>query len=223
MIEVKHVTKVYKGDYFETIALNDVSFVVEDGAFLGILGESGSGKTTLLNLLGGMDRVTRGEIKYSQNDIEQFSAMEMDKFRKNNIAFIFQHFALMNKFSVYENLEATLLARNYRKRERKRIISDILEQFGIEDLQYKYPGQISGGQKQRVAIARAVIMDCPYILADEPTGALDEENTRNVMDMFKDLNKLGKTVIVITHDAVVKEYVDSLLTIKDGKLWKKDD
>lgn len=221
MIRVKHVTKVYKGDYFETKALDAVSFEVADGAFVGILGESGSGKTTLLNLLGGMDRATSGEILYADTDIEGFSAMEMDRFRKKNIAFVFQNFALMNEFSVYENLEAALLARNYKKKDRKQIIGDVLERFGITELQYKYPGQISGGQKQRVAIARAVIMDCPYILADEPTGALDEENTRCVMELFKDLNKSGKTIIVITHDDVVAEYVDCLLTIRDGKLWKE--
>lgn len=221
MIRVNHVTKVYKGDCFETTALDDVSFEVEDGAFVGILGESGSGKTTLLNLLGGMDRATSGEVLYSDTDIEGFSAMEMDRFRKKNIAFVFQNFALMNEFSVYENLEAALLARNYKKKERQRIIRDILERFGITELQYKYPGQISGGQKQRVAIARAVIMDCPYILADEPTGALDEENTRCVMELFLDLKKSGKTIVVITHDSVVAGYADCLLTIRDGKLWEK--
>ncbi|MDE6434067.1 MAG: ABC transporter ATP-binding protein [Lachnospiraceae bacterium] len=221
MIRVNHVTKVYKGDYFKTTALDDVSFEVEDGTFVGILGESGSGKTTLLNLLGGMDRATYGEVLYSDTDIERFSAMEMDRFRKKNIAFVFQNFALMNEFSVYENLEAALLARNYKKKERQRIICDILERFGITELQYKYPGQISGGQKQRVAIARAVIMDCPYILADEPTGALDEENTRCVMELFLDLKKSGKTIVVITHDSVVAGYADCLLTIRDGKLWEK--
>ena len=218
---MRNVTKVYKGDCFETKALDDVSFEVEDGAFVGILGESGSGKTTLLNLLGGMDRATSGEVLYSDMNIEELSATKMDRFRKKNIAFVFQNFALMNEFSVYENLEAALLARNYKKKERKQIISDILERFGITELQYKYPGQISGGQKQRVAIARAVIMDCPYILADEPTGALDEENTRCVMELFEHLKESGKTIVVITHDDMVAGYADYLLTIRDGKLWEK--
>jgi len=221
VIKVKHVTKIYKGDYYETRALDDVSFEVEDGAFVGILGESGSGKTTLLNLLGGMDRATSGKVLYSDNNIEELNAMEMDRFRKKNIAFVFQNFALMNEFSVYENLEAALLARNCRKKERQKRICEILERFGITDLQYKYPGQISGGQKQRVAIARAMIMDCPYILADEPTGALDEKNTGYVMELFKELNESGKTIVVITHDSMVSEYADNLLTIRDGKLWEK--
>lgn len=221
MIRVEHVTKIYKGDCFETKALDDITFEVTDGDFVGILGESGSGKTTLLNLLGGMDRATSGEVLYADTNIEKFSPMEMDRFRKKNIAFVFQNFALMSEFSVYENLEAALLARNYKKKDRQRIINDVLEQFGIADLRYKYMGQISGGQKQRVAIARAVIMDCPYILADEPTGALDEENTKNVMELFKSLNENGKTIVVITHDNVITQYASSLLTIRDGKLWEK--
>ena len=129
-----------------------------------------------------------------------------------------QHFALMDRYTVYENLEAPLLARNVRNRERKEKIKSIAALLDIEDILYKYPTQVSGGQKQRVAIGRTLMVDCQVIYADEPTGALDEENTKNVMDILKYVNDKGRTVVVITHDNKVAEYADRVLTLCDGRI-----
>lgn len=217
MITVKQLNKIYKGALYETQALKDVSFQITDGEFVSVMGDSGAGKTTLLNILGGMDSAASGEVWYNEENILTMNVSQMDKWRKRNISFIFQHFALMEEYSVYDNLEAPLLARNMRKRERKDKINDIAQELGIDGLLYQYPSQISGGQKQRVAIARCVISDCPVILADEPTGALDETNTANVMQLLQGLHKTGKTIIVITHDKKVAEYTNRTIVLKDGQ------
>ncbi len=217
MIRVKNLNKVYKGAMFETEALKDVSFQIEDGEFVAVMGDSGAGKTTLLNILGGMDTEAAGEVWYNEDNILEMNTGQLDKWRKNNISFIFQHFALMEEYLVYENLEAPLLARNVRKKERKEKINNIVKELGIENLLYQYPSQISGGQKQRVAIARCIISDCPVILADEPTGALDEANTGNVMQLLQSLNQTGKTIIVITHDKKVAAYTNRMIVLRDGQ------
>lgn len=217
MIRVKNLNKVYKGAMFETEALKDVSFQIEDGEFVAVMGDSGAGKTTLLNILGGMDTEAAGEVWYNEDNILEMNTGQLDRWRKNNISFIFQHFALMEEYLVYENLEAPLLARNVRKKERKEKINNIVKELGIENLLYQYPSQISGGQKQRVAIARCIISDCPVILADEPTGALDEANTGNVMELLQGLNQTGKTIIVITHDQKVAAYTNRMIVLRDGQ------
>lgn len=218
MITLKNVTKIYKGDLFETVALRDVSLTVKEGEFIAIMGESGSGKTTLLNILGGMDSLTSGEYFLQDMEVHKYKANNLDKIRKKYISFIFQHFALMEEYNVFENIEAPLIARNIKKSERKKRIKEIVEKLGIEELLDKYPGQISGGQKQRVAFARALVTECPIILADEPTGALDEDNTKNVMKKFEDLHKEGKTIILITHDRKVAAYAERIIEIKDGHI-----
>lgn len=218
MIKIKELSKIYQGDAYKTVALDKVSFNIQDGEFLVISGASGSGKTTLLNILGGMGRASEGEVYYDDVNILELTQKQLDRFRKEHIGFIFQHFALMDKYTVYENLEAPLLARNVRKKERKKDIMSIASLLGIEDILYKYPTQVSGGQKQRVAIGRTLMVDCQVIYADEPTGALDEENTKNVMDILKYINNKGRTVVVITHDNKVAEYADRVLTLCDGRI-----
>ena len=218
MLSLENVTKIYKGDLFETKALQDVSLTVEQGEFLAIMGESGSGKTTLLNILGGMDTLSSGKYYLQDVAVHECKPAKLDRVRKQYISFIFQHFALMEEYNVFENIEAPLLARNVRKSERKKIIREWAEKLGIEELLDKYPSQISGGQKQRVASARALVVDNPIILADEPTGALDEENTKKVMNLFKVLHNDGKTIVLITHDHKVADYADRIVKIRDGKI-----
>lgn len=218
MIKVKELSKIYQGDTYKTVALDKVSLDIQDGEFLVITGASGSGKTTLLHILGGMGAASGGKVYYDDVNILELTPKQLDKFRKEHIGFIFQHFALMDRYTVYENLEAPLLARNVRNRERKEKIKSIAALLDIEDILYKYPTQVSGGQKQRVAIGRTLMVDCQVIYADEPTGALDEENTKNVMDILKYVNDKGRTVVVITHDNKVAEYADRVLTLCDGRI-----
>ena len=218
MICLKNVDKVYRGAKFETKALLDVSLEIQDGEFVAVMGESGSGKTTLLNILGGMDHATGGEVWFDDVNTQTLKPEGLDRFRKKNISFIFQHFVLMEEYTVYENLEAPLLARNVKKSERNRLIKDAMAYLGIEDLIYQLPSQISGGQKQRVAIARSIVSGCPIIMADEPTGALDEENTKNVMQLLQSLHENGKTIIVITHDQQVANYADRIIFLHNGRI-----
>lgn len=218
LIKIKELSKIYQGDAYKTVALDKVSFNIQDGEFLVISGASGSGKTTLLNILGGMGRASEGEVYYDDVNILELTPKQLDRFRKEHIGFIFQHFALMDKYTVYENLEAPLLARNVRKKERKEKIMSIASLLDIENILYKYPTQVSGGQKQRVAIGRTLMVDCQVIYADEPTGALDEGNTKNVMDILKYINNKGRTVVVITHDNKVAEYADRVITLCDGRI-----
>lgn len=218
MIRGQGIFKTYKGELYETHALQDVSFHVAEGEFVAIMGESGSGKSTLLHIIGCMDRATEGSLYIDGVDTQKLKAKALDKLRKEKINFVFQHFALMEEYSIYENLESPLIARNIRKGKRKEIILEAVEKLGIQELVDKYPTQISGGQRQRVAIARAMITDTPIILADEPTGALDEENTQNVMALFEEMHKAGKTIVLITHDKKVAQYADRILVLRDGRL-----
>lgn len=221
MIQVNHLTKIYKGKMFETKALDDVSFSLQEGSFVAVMGDSGSGKTTLLNILGGMDSATQGEVLFSGTDTQKLSPGQLDKFRKENISFVFQHFALIDEYTVYENLEAPLLARDVKKKVRKKEIGEVLKSLGLEDYTYQLPDQLSGGQRQRVALARSILCKAPIILADEPTGALDEGNTSRVMELFQALHKEGKTIILITHDEKVAAYAERMLVLRDGRLIKQ--
>ncbi len=217
MIKGQEITKIYKGDLYETHALKQVSFHIAEGEFVAVMGESGSGKSTLLHIIGCMDCSTKGELFIADVNVGDLKSKARETLRKEKISFIFQHFALMEEYSVYDNLESPLIARNIRKKERKNRILNVLNELGISDLKDKYPSQISGGQRQRVSIARAMVVDTPIILADEPTGALDEENTKNVMELFTKLHELGKTIVVITHDKKVAEYANRIITLKDGE------
>ena len=218
MIRLENVSKIYDASVDEREALENVFLEIQDGEFVSIMGPSGSGKSTLLNILGCMDTATEG--KYYVDDVEVTGLKKSDihKFRKKNIGFVFQHFALMDYYTAYENIELPLLANNVKRSKRKRIINRQLKYLGIEAERNKLPGKMSGGQQQRVAIARALVTNADIILADEPTGALDQKTGREVMRLLKEINAAGKTVIIVTHDANIAAMTDRVITISDGKI-----
>lgn len=218
MIKLNGITKKYIGDTYETIALNDISLEINNGDFACIMGKSGSGKSTLLHIIGCLDTPDKGEYYLDDVCVTKLPIYKFDHIRKEKISCVFQNYELMNKYTVWENIEMPLNARKIRGQEKKKRINDILEKLEIEKLKNKFPEQISGGEQQRTAIARACVMDTPYIVADEPTGALDEENTVHLMNMFKEINKSGKTIILVTHDPDVAAYGDYVVNLKDGRI-----
>ena len=220
LIELKNVSKEYKMDSGETgtKALNDVSLEIYKGEFIAIMGTSGSGKSTLLNMIGAMDDMTSGEYYFNGERIHNKSNKEIHLFRKEHISFIFQNFALMDHYTVFENAELPLRAKNISKKQRKKIVMEQLKRLSIEKLAEKMPRQLSGGQQQRCAIARALASGNDVILADEPTGALDSQNSREIMEIFKELNKEGKTIIVVTHDENIAKETQRIIKIEDGKI-----
>lgn len=213
MIELMDVTKIYKGDTYETYALKNLSLKIDDGEFVAIMGRSGSGKTTLLNIIGCMDNASEGKVIIDDIDISRATAHKLDTIRRKKISFIFQNYALMQQYTVRENIELPLNARNIRWREKKAAIKDIMDKLGISELADKYPTQISGGEQQRTAIARAFVSGTKYILADEPTGALDYTNAIELMQMLKELHKNGKTIIMVTHDRQIASYADRIIEL----------
>lgn len=218
MIELKNITKIYEGSDYKTIALNQVSLTVNVGEFLAIMGPSGSGKTTLLNIIGCMDSPTEGQYLLAEEDVSGYSSKKLTEVRKDHISFVFQNFALMPDYTIYENIEVPLLAKNIKRGERKAIIEEQMALLSISGLGNKLPSQVSGGQQQRVAIARALAAGNPVILADEPTGALDQQTSRELMEVFSKLNADGKTIILITHDSKVAEYANRVIHIVDGQI-----
>jgi len=220
MIRLNNITKIYnKGSKEnELIALNDLDIEINEGEFLAIMGPSGSGKTTLLNILGLMDSFDQGEYCFLDTQIKKLNRKNMDKFRSEKIGFVFQQFMLLPDYTVFENAEIPLRARNIKKSKRKEIIMKLLEQVGMEKYAKTIPSRLSGGQKQRCAIVRALVNEPDLILADEPTGALDRKTGQEIMNLLKALNKKGKTIIVVTHDPTVAEQADRVINIEDGKI-----
>lgn len=221
MITLSNVSKEYKNGDEIFYALNSLNLVVENQEFLAIMGISGSGKTTLLNILGGMDRMTNGEYKYNNIDVGKMNRKELVNFRRNHVGFVFQNFALLNEYTVYENVELPLLSLGLKRKERDEKIKTALTLIGIEDLSEKFPSNLSGGQQQRCAIARAIVAGNDIILADEPTGALDSKTSEHIMNVFAKLHEAGKTVIVVTHDDRMAEFAERIVYISDGKIYEK--
>ena len=212
------MNKTYKGTDFEVKALKDIALTIEDGEFVAIMGESGCGKTTLLNCIGLMDTFDSGEYYLGDTSIHTLPKRKMDIIRKDNISFIFQHYELMRNYTIYENLEIPLLAKNIKRKERKKVILEYAKRLGIDELLQKYPYQISGGQQQRAAIVRAMVADNSVILADEPTGALDSRNSKEFMNHMLMLKELKKTIIMVTHDEKIAKYSDRIIYLKDGEI-----
>ena len=198
--------------------VKDINLEVKDGEFVAIMGASGSGKSTLLHILGGMDKLTSGEYYYNDEAVHDMSMGRLNIFRRDHVSFVFQNAALMKYYTVAENIEMPLLSMNVGKKERKKIIEEKMEAVGIAHLAKKLPIHISGGEQTRTAIARALAGDNELLLADEPTGALDQTTGKEIMEVFQKVHEMGKTIILITHDPNVAAYADRIIRIEDGKI-----
>lgn len=218
MIELDNIVKIYNENVDERRALDGVSITIKDGELVSVIGPSGSGKSTLLNIIGCMDSATEGSYVLNGNNVTNMNKTQVQQLRKDNIGFIFQHFALMDYYTAYENVELPLIARNIKKKVRKQLVNDKLKELGIWEERNKIPGKMSGGQQQRIAIARALITGCNVLLADEPTGALDQKTGKEVIQLLKDVNSKGTTVIIVTHDMNVAKQTDRIINIVDGKI-----
>lgn len=219
IVKMNNVTKVYNQNQpSETRAVKEITLEIKEGEFIAVMGPSGCGKSTLLNLIGCMDNMTEGEYYLDGVPIHKMSRRDVQKCRRKYISFIFQHFALMDYYSVYENVELPLLAKGLPKRVRKRKAIKALRQLGILELADKLPKQLSGGQQQRTAIARAIVTQNPILLADEPTGALDQENGRQVLDLLKRINASGTAVVLVTHDPQIADKANRIIRMSDGRI-----
>lgn len=221
ILEVNGVRKVYATRFggSKVEALKNVTFSVERGEYVAIMGESGSGKTTLLNILAALDKPTDGTVKLEGMDLSKVKESQMGTFRRDNLGFVFQEFNLLDTFTVEDNiyLPLVLAGNHYKVMESK--MMPIVEKLGIKHLLKKYPYEISGGQKQRVAVARALITNPKLILADEPTGALDSRATNELLRLFEDINYDGQTIVMVTHSVKAASHAGRVLFIKDGEVF----
>ena len=223
MIRLENITKIYNEKVDDTKALDDVSLKIEDGEFVAVMGASGSGKSTLLKIIGCMDTPTAGKYFLDDTEVTAASRSQVHKLRKEKIGYVFQHFALMDYYTAYENIELPLLAANVKRKERKRIILKQMEHLGILSERNKLPGKMSGGQQQRVAIVRALCMEPDVMLFDEPTSALDPEMVGEVLDVMKELAKEGMTMVVVTHEmGFAREVGDRVLFIDGGVIVEEN-
>lgn len=220
ILKIDNVEKYYGTKSNLTKALNQVSFSVDEGEFVGIMGASGSGKTTLLNCVSTIDRVTSGHIYVGKKDITKLKGNELNKFRRDELGFIFQDFNLLDTLTAYENIALALSINNVKADEIEVRVKHVAMQLGISDVLGKYSYQMSGGQKQRVAAARALITKPKLILADEPTGALDSKSARQLLESMGRMNEEDNaTIMMVTHDAFTASYTSRVVFIKDGELF----
>ena len=220
MIRVCDVEKYYGNGTHVTKAIDRVSFTVEQGEFIGVMGASGSGKTMLLNLLSTIDSVTAGHIYYGDMDITEFGEDKLSDFRKNQLGFVFQEYNLLDTLTLQENIMLVMTLHRRKKREIQSQCQKLMSLLGIEEVKGKYPYQVSGGQKQRCACARALANHPTLLLADEPTGALDSQAAQTLLETFVDMNKkMGATIFMVTHDAFSASYCSRILFLKDGKIF----
>ena len=221
MLEVQNIKKIYRSRFGknELEALKSINFTVDAGEYIAIMGESGSGKTTLLNILALLDRPTSGKVIFMGKDLQEIKDSEMAKFRRENLGFVFQDFNLLDNFTVKENILLPLVLSDEKISVMEEKLLKIAKKLSISDLLNKYPYEISGGQKQRTAIARALISDPKILLADEPTGALDSNSTRELLKVFKDLNQDRETILMVTHSIMAASEAKRVLFIKDGEIY----
>jgi putative ABC transport system ATP-binding protein len=221
ILEVKNLKKIYTtrfgGNHVQ--ALSDVSFSVEKGEYVAIMGESGSGKTTLLNILASLDKPTSGEVFINSKSIVALKEKEISKFRRDNLGFVFQDFNLLDTFSLQDNIFLPLVLSGKSFNEMNNLLKPIAHKLGISDILQKYPYEVSGGQKQRAAVARALITNPKLILADEPTGALDSHATDGLLRLFTDINEEGQTILMVTHSTKAASHAKRVLFIKDGEVF----
>ena len=222
VLKVSNIEKYYGKKGNVTKAINDISFTVSEGEFVGIMGASGSGKTTLLNCISTIDKVTSGHIYLEGEDVTSFSSKNLAKFRREKIGFIFQDFNLLDTLTAYENIALALTIQRVNNKEIDKRVRLVAEALNISNELNKYPYEMSGGQKQRVASARAIVTNPSLVLADEPTGALDSKAATMLLESLEDLNKnLNATIMMVTHDAFTASYAHRILFIKDGKIFNE--
>ncbi|MBO5376090.1 MAG: ABC transporter ATP-binding protein [Bacilli bacterium] len=222
ILKVDKIEKYYGSRSSLTKAIDNLSFEVDKGEFVAIMGASGSGKTTLLNVVSTIDKVTSGHIYVGGKDITKLKGNQLNEFRREELGFIFQDFNLLDTLTAYENIALALSIQNISSTEIEKRIKKVAEELDIKDVLNKYPYQMSGGQKQRVASARAIITDPKLILADEPTGALDSKSAKMLLERFNHLNEeLDATILMVTHDAFTASYARRVIFIKDGKIFKE--
>lgn len=221
-IELKGIRKTFGKKEALVEALRGITLTIGEGEMVAIMGKSGSGKSTLLNILGGMMSVDSGEYLYDGKAVNFRNQRELTEFRRNEVGFVVQYFALADDLNVFQNVALPLKYQGIPRKKMKQMVRNALQQLGIADKEKAYPSELSGGQQQRVAIARAVVKQPNVILADEPTGALDEATGEEVQNIFRQLNESGITVIVVTHDRKVAENCDRIIFVKDGVVCGSD-
>ena len=221
ILEVNNIKKIYTTRFGanKVQALSDVSFSVEKGEYVAIMGESGSGKTTLLNILAALDRPTSGSVCLDGNELSKIRETKIAEFRRENLGFVFQDFNLLDTFTLKDNLMLPLVLAGKHYGEMRAKLMPIVQKLGIEGLMGKYPYEVSGGQKQRAAVARALITHPKLILADEPTGALDSKSTDELLELFGKINQEGQTILMVTHSVKAASHASRVLFIKDGEVF----
>ena len=218
MLKVENISKIFRMEEIETVALNNVSFEIKQGEFVAIMGPSGCGKSTLLNILGLLDNPTSGKYELLGKEVGSLKEKERTMYRKGNIGFVFQSFNLIDELNVYENIELPLIYLKIKSSERKKKVGEIMERLNISHRAKHFPQQLSGGQQQRVAIARAVVSNPKLILADEPTGNLDSKNGNEVMELLTELNRDGTTLVMVTHSMHDSGYAHRVFNLFDGQI-----
>ena len=222
VLQVKQVEKYFGRANNLTRALNQISFEVQSGEFVAIMGASGSGKTTLLNCIATIDQVSSGQIIVANQDITKLKGNKLNQFRQKQIGFIFQDFNLLDTMNAFENIALALTIRNVPAKQVEEKVLKVASYLGITDILYKFPYEVSGGQKQRIAAARAIVADPAIVLADEPTGALDSKSARQMLEQFELLNeRLNSTILMVTHDAFTASYTNRVLFVKDGQIFNE--
>lgn len=222
VLQVKQVEKYFGRANNLTRALNQISFEVQPGEFVAIMGASGSGKTTLLNCIATIDQVSSGQIIVANQDITKLKGNKLNQFRQKQIGFIFQDFNLLDTMNAFENIALALTIRNVPAKQVEEKVLQVASYLGITEILYKFPYEVSGGQKQRIAAARAIVADPAIVLADEPTGALDSKSARQMLEQFELLNtRLNSTILMVTHDAFTASYTNRVLFVKDGQIFNE--
>lgn len=222
MIEIKNIRKTFGKKEAKVEALRGISLSIQEGEMVAIMGKSGSGKSTLLNILGGLMSIDSGEYYYDGRAVNFKKQKELTKFRRHEIGFVVQYFALVDDLNIFQNVALPLKYQGISRRNIKKMVMVALRELGIADKAKAYPSELSGGQQQRAAIARAIVKQPRVILADEPTGALDEATGEDVQEIFRELNEKGKTVIIVTHDAKVAAKCQRIIHVKDGMVRDAD-
>lgn len=218
MIQVSHISKIYKNDSMETSAIDDITFEIQEGEFVAIMGPSGSGKSTLMHILGALDLPTKGKYILDKENVSELNDDQLADIRNRKIGFVFQAFNLLPRTSALKNVALPMVYAGVAKEERIRTSKKFLEMVGLSDRLYHTPSQLSGGQQQRVAIARALVMNPKLILADEPTGNIATTQAEEIMTMLKKLNNKGHTIVMITHESDIAEHAKRVIHLRDGKI-----